>query len=106
MKTLIATGILSVLLCVSASAVAHENKMSAQSEVAKSKGDKAVATIEGTVRSVDPVKQTLVVVTASGQEYVLPYVEQTKSPITVGQQVTITISICYRGYCVSVTIKT
>ena len=65
----------------------------------------AVKKIEGTVKSVDAAKGILVVVSASGQEYVLPYLEQPKAPIVVGQKVSIYIKVCYKAHCFTIDIS-
>ena len=104
MKALLASGILSILLCAPSVVHAHETKKAAEADRERPGDSKAVTTIEGTVKSVNVAKRTVVVVTAAGQEYVLPYVEQAKAPIIVGQKVTIVIKICYGKYCVTITI--
>lgn len=106
MKNLLSVGIVSILLCASAPVYSHETKTDSRADVNKAQDGKAVATIEGRVRSVDLEKRTIVVVTKTGQEYVLPYLDQAAAPVVVGQQVTITITYCIaKGYCATITIK-
>ena len=105
MKTLLGSAILSLLLCASPAVHSHETKTIARADAAKARDEKSSTTIEGTVRAVDLAKRTIVVVTATGQEYVLPYVDEAKAPVTVGQKVTIVIHLCIgRKNCIDITI--